>query len=179
MREVAGRGGHGIVWRAEHRETGALAAVKTLQRLSSDDRARLARELELLRRLDHPDVVSVVDHDVHAESPWIAMRWIDGPALSVWVPRAASPPTATPSTFWDGETLADPQLDEIATPAVRLEPGEVRERLDLVVRLCSALAWLHGEGRVHLQGACGAREAPCEDQASRKCSLESSLTHSS
>lgn len=149
LREVAGRGGHGIVWRAEHRETGALAAVKTLQRLSSDDRARLARELELLRRLDHPDVVSVVDHDVHAESPWIAMRWIDGPALSVWVPRAASPPTATPSTFWDGETLADPQLDEIATPAVRLEPGEVRERLDLVVRLCSALAWLHGEGRVH------------------------------
>ena len=64
---VIGRGGIGTVYRGRHLETGALAAVKVLGPAPAVDATaarRLAREYEVLRGLDHPNVVRVYDAGV-------------------------------------------------------------------------------------------------------------------
>lgn len=58
-------------------------AVKTLP--AGGDRAvrfRLRREAQLLRDLRHPRIAKMIDTDVEADRPWIALRYVAGPSLA-------------------------------------------------------------------------------------------------
>src|SRR5512138_1729166 len=88
IQSVLGRGGVGTVYRARHRRTGQVAAVKVLGPapvVDGNAARRLAREYDVLRALDHPNVVSVFDTGVHEGWPWLAMELVEGLDLRTWL----------------------------------------------------------------------------------------------
>jgi len=85
---VIGRGGIGTVYRGRHLETGRLAAVKVLGPSPVVDATaarRLAREYEVLRTLDHPNVVRVYDAGVSEGYSYLAMELVLGLDLRAYL----------------------------------------------------------------------------------------------
>jgi serine/threonine protein kinase len=88
---VIGRGGIGTVYRGRHVETGALAAVKLLGPAPAADgnaARRLAREFEVLRTMDHPNVVRVYDAGVTDGYSYLAMELVEGLDLRTYLSPA-------------------------------------------------------------------------------------------
>lgn len=101
---VIGRGGIGTVYHGRHLETGALVAVKVLGPAPAVDATaarRLAREFEVLRTLDHPNVVRVYDAGVTEGYSFLAMELVEG---------------------LDLRTYLSPSLDEAGLPSPDQEP---------------------------------------------------------
>ncbi len=106
---VIGRGGIGTVYRGRHLETGALAAVKVLGPAPAVDATaarRLAREYEVLRGLDHPNVVRVYDAGVTEGYSYLAMELVEGLDLRAYLSPALDEAGMTPH-------LDEPCLDDI------------------------------------------------------------------
>jgi serine/threonine protein kinase len=88
IQSVLGRGGVGTVYRARHRRNGKVAAVKVLGPapvVDANAARRLAREYEVLRSLDHPNVVRVFETGVHEGWSWLAMELVEGLDLRTWL----------------------------------------------------------------------------------------------
>ena len=86
LSEVA-RGGMGRVFRAEGPD-GAQVAIKLLLAgalAGEAQRARLRREAEALRRLDHPGVVRILDAGEHQGAPYLVLEWVEGQDLGAWL----------------------------------------------------------------------------------------------
>jgi YVTN family beta-propeller protein len=118
--EQLGRGGMGVVYRAEHIHLGRTVALKVLApELSADKdfRARFLRESRLAATLDHPNIVTVYDAGDIDGSLYLAMRLVQGEDLSDMLARRHT-----------------------------LEPREAVERLEQVG---SALDAAHAAGLVH------------------------------
>lgn len=84
-----GRGGMGVVWRAERvdghfRQSVALKVVK--RGLDTDAvLARFRREREILARLAHPNIARLLDGGATADGrPWLAMELDEGEPLTRW-----------------------------------------------------------------------------------------------
>ncbi|WP_433666560.1 bifunctional serine/threonine-protein kinase/ABC transporter substrate-binding protein [Nocardia sp. CA-136227] len=76
-----GGGGMGEVFLARHPRLPRLVAIKVLARelvTQLETRARFEREAELVARLDHPNIVGVLDRGVSGGRLWIAMQYVDG-----------------------------------------------------------------------------------------------------
>lgn len=58
-----GRGSFATVKRAKHRQTGERFAVKVFskKRLTDDDKVALRSEMEILKHIDHPNIVRLLD----------------------------------------------------------------------------------------------------------------------
>ncbi len=83
LAERIGEGGMGVVYHAFDPQ-GRDVAVKVLRPQvaeESDARARLAREVETMRRVMSPHVAQVLDADVTGERPYIVTRYIPGQSL--------------------------------------------------------------------------------------------------
>ena len=85
-REV-GRGGAGVIYRAFDHATERHVALKVVAAeagVHPKEEARLSREGDVLRNLDHPGIVKVVASGRLEESglPYIAMEWLEGEDLS-------------------------------------------------------------------------------------------------
>ena len=83
--EILGRGGMGVVYRAEHVHLGRMVALKVLApELSSDEdfRGRFLRESRLAATLDHPNVVTIYDAGDVDGSLYLAMRMVPGEDLA-------------------------------------------------------------------------------------------------
>lgn len=82
-----GRGGNGRVYKARHRRSGELVAVKVLFTQLEDAIAaeRMVREIEALVRIRHPYVVGVKDFGWQNQKPYLVMGWIDGGPLRRWI----------------------------------------------------------------------------------------------
>jgi len=77
-----GEGGMGTVWLARHGASSALVALKTLSTPDARLLHRFRREIRLLRHLDHPGVVELLDEGVEADgTPWYVMRLLKGKPL--------------------------------------------------------------------------------------------------
>ena len=92
--EGLGRGSSGEVYLAEHKTTGQEYAVKILSQEYSQDPKhveRFRREIEAIRNLTHPSIVSLFDH---GETPdkrlYLVMDYLKGPHLGT-LGRLASP----------------------------------------------------------------------------------------
>ncbi|MCP3915071.1 MAG: protein kinase [bacterium] len=87
-----GRGGQGAVYLAEDMRLSRRVALKILTSplgtVPQKRRMRLRREAEVVARLDHPDICDVFDADLEAEVPYIAMRYVEGKPLDVWIALA-------------------------------------------------------------------------------------------
>jgi eukaryotic-like serine/threonine-protein kinase len=82
-----GRGGMGMVFEGFQRSTGRRVAVKFM--LASvegvEGRARFEREVDLLARLEHPGIVSVVDSGIHRGRPFSVMDFVEGLPLDAQI----------------------------------------------------------------------------------------------
>jgi len=93
--EELGRGGMGIVYKAEDTKLDRTIAIKVLPSAalaSEDDRARFYREAKAAAQLHHPHIAVVheIDEAVPSDaphgtesSPFIAMEFIEGSTLAV------------------------------------------------------------------------------------------------
>lgn len=82
-----GSGGMGVV-HAGLAPDGQRAAVKVIQAEYAGDpsfRARFAREVKLMRRVEGPCLVPLLDADANAEQPWLATPFVPGPTLSAYL----------------------------------------------------------------------------------------------
>jgi len=116
---VLGRGGMGIVYRAEQRGLGREVALKRLHPGALDDdpgAARLKFEASIVARLQHPHIVTLYDFGIHDGQPFFLMQLVEGTNLA--------------------RVLADGPL-----PPRRLA--------ELLVPVCRAIAYAHERGVLH------------------------------
>ena len=104
-----GRGGMGIVWRAEDRMMGRQVAVKELhlpEGLGPDDRRlfreRLLREARTAGRLNDPAIVTVYDVVSDGGVDHIVMELIEAPTLADVVARSGPAVGERPRWRWRG-----------------------------------------------------------------------------
>ena len=75
---VIGKGGYGVIYEATMPRSKKPVAVKEFSHEASglasadDDRRRFAREVELQAKLDHPNILPILKHDIDARRPWFS-----------------------------------------------------------------------------------------------------------
>lgn len=141
-----GGGGQGNVHLVRHSETGQLGAAK-LVRFShgqmSGLQVRFDREVGALRKLDHPNIVRILDFSpLYSEEPWMVMEFVDGEPLSALAPkRQKAPEGVTPERGW--------------LPWER-EPLPTRRIAVIAGRIARAMGAAHGQNILH-------RDLKCEN----------------
>jgi serine/threonine-protein kinase len=94
--DFLGKGTMGKVYKARHRMMGRVVALKILDSryiTSTRSLARFQREMQLVGRLDHPNVVRAFDADRVGDCYFIAMEYVAGETLEdVLKARGALPP---------------------------------------------------------------------------------------
>jgi serine/threonine-protein kinase len=82
--DFLGKGTMGKVYKAQHRMMGRIVALKILEPRyinSTRSLARFQREMQMVGRLDHPNVVRAFDADKVGDAYFIAMEFADGYTL--------------------------------------------------------------------------------------------------
>lgn len=82
---MIGEGGFGQVWSAFRESDGAHCAIKILHLelvRSIDALTRFQRELDAIQRLQHPNVISAIDHGTLSDGrPFLVLEYLEGPSL--------------------------------------------------------------------------------------------------
>ncbi|MFO0877173.1 MAG: serine/threonine-protein kinase [Gemmataceae bacterium] len=89
--EELGQGGMGIVYKARHRGTGRVVAIKVLrkERLGSPDLMnRFRREALAAARLQHPNIVQVVETALEEDPPYLVLEYVPGVTLQKLVEQS-------------------------------------------------------------------------------------------
>ncbi len=76
-----GEGSFGVVYRAEHADTGRQVAVKVLHPVLGEDQAareRFTQEVERTRQLNLPGVVQIIERRLDHQPPFFAMELVEG-----------------------------------------------------------------------------------------------------
>jgi serine/threonine protein kinase/type II secretory pathway predicted ATPase ExeA len=155
---ILGQGGMGIVFRGEHRDTGAPVAVKTLRDPRGSPIESLRREIHALRRLDHPGIVRIVDDGTSGGTPWYAMDLLVGSTLRDrirnWEAPVRTREPASPTTPATLTAAAPRGEDPSGSPTSGVRRGissiATRDELLSILRLlCAPLSHLHYNGIVH------------------------------
>src|SRR3954453_12403348 len=85
IEDVAGRGGMGVVYRAQHVHLGRTVALKLLNpeiAASDEFRGRFIREARAAAELEHPNIVPVYDAGEVEGRLYLAMKFIEGTDLA-------------------------------------------------------------------------------------------------
>ncbi len=98
LRELAGRGATGTVWRAYQRSMDRIVAVKILHRelaRDSDIVRRFLREARAIAKITHPNIVTVhMVGETEEGTPYLVMEHVDGISLETVVEAQGPQPTA-------------------------------------------------------------------------------------
>jgi eukaryotic-like serine/threonine-protein kinase len=124
LKEIS-RGGVGVILGARDPVIGRKVAIKVLRpELEQDERVlgEFTQEAQVTGQLDHPNIVPVYDFGEGERSPYLVMKWIAGTTLSELLRKERRPAE---------------QLDRL------------RYLVQIVLRLCDALAFAHGRGVIH------------------------------
>ncbi|MFC1851197.1 tetratricopeptide repeat protein [candidate division CSSED10-310 bacterium] len=188
-----GRGGMGVVYRAEHEESGLPVALKTVRVPNQELIHGIRREIQGIASLNHPGIVKIVDSGLHEGLPWYAMELLKGVTLRKFFQdlvfrseeknTPGSPATAGifsqqtipladsvsgswwTNSLWSHEVpVLAKETTEVFSPFPELgkkewsiDPkklGDLSHQYQTAVfiimrRLCSPLAYMHGQGVVH------------------------------
>jgi len=91
---ILGKGGMGVVYKAKHKASNQEVAIKVLKRsLSRNYRAidRFKREAILTKRLQHPNIVKILDTGTHRGKFYIVYEYLDGRDLRIEMTRRKVP----------------------------------------------------------------------------------------
>lgn len=94
-----GRGGMGVVYAATDEVLHRTVAVKLLNRQAARPARALLAEARGMARVDHPNVVSVLEVSTQAGQVYLAMEFVDGPHLGRWLADNRPDWTAIVETF--------------------------------------------------------------------------------
>eukprot|EP00928_Gymnodinium_smaydae_P078731 TRINITY_DN62820_c0_g1_i1.p1 TRINITY_DN62820_c0_g1~~TRINITY_DN62820_c0_g1_i1.p1 ORF type:complete len:546 (-),score=139.23 TRINITY_DN62820_c0_g1_i1:226-1863(-) len=78
---VLGQGSYGSVRKVVHRVTGEVRAVKTVMKTKAEKLTRLQREIAIMKRLDHPNIVNLIETFEDAKAVHLAMELCQGGEL--------------------------------------------------------------------------------------------------
>ncbi|MCI0396599.1 MAG: FHA domain-containing protein [Chloroflexi bacterium] len=84
IQDVIGRGGMGLVYRAYHPDLQRYAAVKVMRPELANQPGfyeRFLQEARTAARLEHPNIVDVINFGRFGDSFYLMMDYIDGPSL--------------------------------------------------------------------------------------------------
>ncbi|OAI42237.1 hypothetical protein AYO40_01895 [Planctomycetaceae bacterium SCGC AG-212-D15] len=107
IHEILGRGGMGVVYRAEQiglNRTVALKMILAGPHASPRDHARFRQEAEAAARLHHPNIVQVFDVGESEGRPYFALEYVAGGSLAK---HLRGDPQAVRPTVWLVEQLAE------------------------------------------------------------------------
>ena len=82
---LLGRGGMGRVYKAHDRELDEVVAIKTVLQPATGDEARLFREVQICRRISHPNVVRVYDLGRFPGGLFVTMEYLEGRNLELLI----------------------------------------------------------------------------------------------
>ncbi len=102
IEDELGRGGMSRVYRARDRQFAEEVAIKTMINLaadSSEERDRLFREVQICRKISHPNVVRVHDFGEFPGGVFIIMELLDGPGLDEVIENDAPLPLTRTRTI--------------------------------------------------------------------------------
>jgi serine/threonine protein kinase/WD40 repeat protein len=149
IREL-GRGGQGSVWLAEDVRFARKVALKVLasrfESVSEDRRARFRREAEVIARLEHPGICPIYDADIDCDTPWIAMRLVEGQTLAQLLTDARAAVSEGRTFAQLGADAPDSELTTSWPPHSTLD---VHRTLLLFERAARALHAAHEAGVIH------------------------------
>lgn len=97
-----GRGGSGLVWRAEARDDSGPVALKVVSFHGEPRlRRRWENECEALQQVQHPHLVRLLDFGLSPDldAGWMAMEWIEGPNLALLLAERGRLPLAQATDF--------------------------------------------------------------------------------
>jgi hypothetical protein len=137
VRELLGRGGMGVVYRARQRHLDRVVALKLLPRAAAEDSSfaeRFGREARLLARLTHPGIIAVHDSGCVAGQYFLVMEYADGGNLRQAV-RGGKLEAALVTGDWR-PAARDGRLDPVVA-------------VHILGQLCDALQYAHDQGVVH------------------------------
>ncbi|MCA9521723.1 MAG: protein kinase, partial [Myxococcales bacterium] len=167
LRSIGG-GGMGVVFEAQHAESGVRVALKTVAVARREDLVGLRREIFALQQIEHPAIARILDQGVERGRPWYAMELVSGVSLERFIDRLWG--RDDPESIDESTTRLAPQSREYAdamrgvsverasepseperTAAGRspIAAGELGQVLSLAARLCEPLDYLHAKGFVH------------------------------
>ncbi len=128
QREIS-RGGQAIIFSAIMKSTGRKVAVKFFPGGSfatRKEKVRMDREVRVLAALDHPNIVSVIDRGQTADgSTYFVLEYVRGKTLAEYI-----------DDFWDQQGPPKTTAD-------------IKQLLQLFVRICDAINAAHLRGVVH------------------------------
>jgi predicted Ser/Thr protein kinase len=119
LMERLGKGGMGVVYKANQASLKRLVAVKMIlagQLADEQDVARFRSEAESAASLDHPNIVQIYEIGEHQRQHYFSMRYVEG------------------------ESLAD---------RLKTSPLPAREAARLVEQVARAIAYAHSRGVIH------------------------------
>src|SRR5574341_778776 len=98
IEEIIGQGGMGEVYRGRDTQTGRTVAIKSLKSdllvAQPDMLERFEREGEILRKLNHPSIVKMLD-TVHSDDRhYLVMEYVEGGALADLLKKQPQLPVA-------------------------------------------------------------------------------------
>jgi serine/threonine protein kinase/tetratricopeptide (TPR) repeat protein len=132
-----GEGGMGVVYRAEHVDTGEPVAVKTARSPYASQMSGLRCEIHALTRIRHPGIVRIIAEGAEQGLPWYAMELLEGKTLEdylrqVWtavpmgahvtIGRAETLPGDTPPPIPAGPRTPLPPAPALPPAAAGLPP---------------------------------------------------------
>jgi serine/threonine protein kinase len=95
--EKIGRGGMGIVYRARQLSLNRIVALKMIAKgdfASPASLARFRREAETAAKLDHPNIVAIIEVGERQANPFLVMRFVEGDSLARFLPKFVLPAEA-------------------------------------------------------------------------------------
>ena len=128
IRRRIGQGGMGVVYQGLDPRQDRLVAIKVLRSEVAGDhiaRARLAREVETMRRVHSDNVAEVIDADTSAELPWVVTEYVPGPTLDSTVTDHGPLRGRALTRFVSGLARAIESIHAVEVIHRDLKPGNV------------------------------------------------------
>lgn len=143
-----GRGGMSRVYRAKDRQFNEAVAIKTVLQSAagaSEDEDRLFREVQICRKISHPNVVRVHDFGRFPGGLFVIMEFLDGPDLDHVIKKEAPLPLGRVRTFLSEITAALSEAHRLKVVHRDLKPANVMLVKDRVKVMDFGIATMNDE----------------------------------
>src|SRR6476469_2862945 len=95
--EKIAEGGMGAIYKARHKESGQIVAIKVMPAHMASNPTLLKRfeqEFRAASRLNHPNIVRALDYGESGSTPYLVMEFVEGESLGQKIEREGRMPEA-------------------------------------------------------------------------------------